>query len=245
MKSATAIRHVQFEDLGAFESVLVGNGYQIRYCDVGIDDLRSPDVANCDLLAVLGAPIGVYEEEKYPFLTDEITLIQRRLNSKRPTIGICLGAQLLARSLGSRVYPGSAKEIGWAPLTLTQAGMRSPIRCFEGVPVLHWHGDTFDLPQGAELLASTAVCLNQAFAFGKTVLAFQFHPEASTTNLERWLIGHAVEISTGGFSAVQLRADSARFGPQSAPAGQQCLWEWLQSLDPVEPTRKDVLDSHA
>jgi GMP synthase (glutamine-hydrolysing) len=245
VKSATAIRHVQFEDLGAFESVLVGNGYQIRYCDVGIDDLRSPDVANCDLLAVLGAPVGVYEEEKYPFLTDEITLIRRRLNSKRPTIGICLGAQLLARSFGSRVCPGSAKEIGWAPLALTRAGMRSPLRCFEGVPVLHWHGDTFDLPQGAELLASTAGCRNQAFAFGKAVLAFQFHPEAAARNFERWLIGHAVEIGTGGFSVEQLRADSARFAPQSAAAGQQCLWEWLQSLDPVEPTRKDVLDSHA
>jgi GMP synthase (glutamine-hydrolysing) len=244
VKSVTAIRHVQFEDLGAFEAVLVANGYEIRYCDAGIDDLRGLAIANCDLLAVLGAPIGVYEDDKYPFLTDEITLIQKRLNSKRPTIGICLGAQLLARSLGSRVYPGLAKEIGWNPLTLTQAGMHSPIRYFQGVPVLHWHGDTFDLPPGAQLLASTAICHNQAFSFGKTVLAFQFHPEASARNFERWLIGHAVEISTGGFSVAQLRADSARFAPQSAPVGQQCLWEWLRSLDPVEPTQEHVLGSH-
>jgi len=244
VKSATAIRHVHFEDLGAFESVLIDSGYEIRYRDVGIDELGSPDVANCDLLVILGAPIGVSEEEKYPFLSDEIRLIQRRLNSPRPILGICLGAQLLARSLGSRVYPGPAKEIGWAPLTLTQAGKHSPIRYLQDVPVLHWHGDTFDLPRGAELLASTAICQNQAFGFGNTVLAFQFHPEASAKNFERWLIGHAVELSTGGLSVAQLRADTARFAPQSAPAGQQCLREWLQSLDQAEPTREGVSGSH-
>ena len=129
------------------------------------------------------------------------------------------------------MYPGSAKEIGWNPLTLTQAGMHTPIRYFQGVPVLHWHGDTFDLPSGAQLLASTAICNNQAFSFGKTVLAFQFHPEASASNFERWLIGHAVEIDgVPGLSVARLREDARRFGTAAGEAGQQCLAEWLATL---------------
>ena len=231
MKTAAAIRHVHFEDLGAFETVLTSSGYQIRYCDVGINDLHSAELTDCDLLVVLGAPIGVYEEDRYPFLTDEIAIIQKRVNFARPLLGICLGAQLFARALGSHVYPGSAKEIGWAPLTLSLAGKHSPMRCLEAVPVLHWHGDTFDLPEGAELLASTTICRNQAFSYGKSLLAFQFHPEASAKHFERWLIGHAAEISSvNGLSVGKLRSDTARFAPESAPLGQQCLREWLQGL---------------
>jgi GMP synthase (glutamine-hydrolysing) len=180
---------------------------------------------------VLGGPIGAYEEEKYPFLLDEIAMIQKRLNFARPALGICLGAQLFARALGARVYPGTAKEIGWAPVTLTSGGKQSPVKCLESVTVLHWHGDTFDLPQGAELLASTAICQNQAFSYGKSALAFQFHPEASAKNFESWLIGHAVEISSvPGLSVTKLRSDTARFAPESAPLGQQCLREWLEGL---------------
>ena len=232
VKTAAAIRHVHFEDLGALESALTGAGYQVQYYEAGIDDLHSRELAGCELLVVLGGPIGAYEEEKYPFLKDELTVIQKRLNFGRPAIGICLGAQLFARALGSRVYAGPGKEIGWAPITLTAAGKQSPLRFLEGVPVLHWHGDTFDLPEGAELLASTSLCRNQAFRYGKSVLAFQFHPEASTKNFERWLIGHAAEISsTTGISVTTLRSETARFAPESAPLGQQCLRQWLTGVD--------------
>src|SRR6266581_690105 len=148
VKTAAAIRHVPFEDLGAFETVLTSSAYRIHYCDAGIDDLRSPQLADCDLLVVLGGPIGAYEEEKYPFLADEIAIIEKRLNFARPALGICLGAQLFARALHARVFPGPAKEIGWAPVTLTPEGKRSPMRFLDRVPVLHWHGDIFDLPEG-------------------------------------------------------------------------------------------------
>src|SRR5262245_27207042 len=108
-------------------------GYDVRYMDVGKSDfvsLRQPD-----LLTILGGPIGVYEEDKYPFLTAEIGFVKERLSANRPTLGICLGAQLIAKALGSRVYPGRAKEIGWKPLTLTQTGaaILEPLR---DMPVL-------------------------------------------------------------------------------------------------------------
>ncbi len=232
MKIAAAIRHVHFEDLGAFEPTLTENDYTIRYYDAGIHDLKLTSLQTHDLLIVLGAPVGVYEEDKYPFLSDEIALIEKRLADNLPTLGICLGAQLLARALGSRVYAGPAKEIGWAPVTLSTAGHSGPTRHLEGIPVLHWHGDTFDLPAGAELLASTTICRNQAFTRARNTIAFQFHPEASRLNFERWLIGHAAEIAgVPGLSVATLRTDTQRFAPTSEVRGQQMLSDWLNQLD--------------
>ena len=178
-KTALAIRHVPFEDLGTLAAVLADHGYAIAYKVAGIDTLAAIDPAGPDLLIVLGGPIGAYEEDAYPFVLDELRLLERRLATDLPTLGICLGAQLMTRALGARVYPGPQKEIGWSPLTLTEAGSRSCLRCLspERTPVLHWHGDTFDLPDGATRLASTEVCENQAFSWGSRALALQFHAE--------------------------------------------------------------------
>ena len=230
-KSAVAIRHVHFEDLGVFESVLRRHGYAVRYCDAGIDDIGGLDPLVPDLLIGLGGPIGAYQERAYPFLAQELVLLERRLAAARPTLGICLGAQLMARALGARVYPAPAKEIGWGELQLSEAGRNGPLRHFTGVPVLHWHGDTFDLPQGAELLASTEICPNQAFGLGHQVLACQFHPEISGRGFERWLVGHAVEIAgVPGISPAALRHDTERLAPQAARRGEACLSEWLAAL---------------
>lgn len=227
-KTAVAIRHVSFEDLGAFGPELAAAGFAVRYCDAGIDDVRA--LPDADLVVVLGGPIGAYEDDLYPFLTEEIALLERRLASGRPTLGICLGAQLMARALGAKVYPGPAKEIGWAPLTLTEAGASSPLRHLGDAPVLHWHGDTFDLPQGAVRLASTALCANQAFARGASALAFQFHPEADGAGFERWLIGHAAEIAQARLSPVALRADTQRLAAEAGARGRRCLRAWLDGL---------------
>ena len=231
MKTSEAIRHVHFEDLAAFAPVLEQSGYAVRYHEAAVDDLGGPELLDCDLLFVLGGPIGAYEEDKYPFLRQELAVIERRLASGRPIMGICLGAQLMARALGSRVYPGPAKEIGWAPVTLTEAGQHGPVRHLQGGPVLHWHGDTFDLPAGAELLASTAICRNQAFACGRNALAFQFHPESMAENLELWFVGHAAEISgVPGLTVNGLRADTRKFAPEAQERGRRCFSEWLAGL---------------
>lgn len=175
---------------------------------------------------VLGGPIGAYEDDKYPFLRAEIALLEQRLYNKQPTLGICLGAQLMARALGARVYPGPAKEIGWAPVTLTKAGRAGALAHLDGVPMLHWHGDTFDLPAGSERLASMEVCSNQAFSLGPNVLAFQFHPEAEGHSFERWLIGHASELAHAKISPQALRADSKRLAAAAGEHGQRCLRKW-------------------
>jgi GMP synthase (glutamine-hydrolysing) len=225
-KTLLAVRHVAFEDLGGFEAPLKDAGYVVRYADMGVDTIA--DFGDPDLLVVLGGPIGVYEDDLYPWLKDEIAHIAARLKAQKPTLGICLGAQLMARALGARVYPGPAKEIGWKSVSVAGDGLLAPLADH---PVLHWHGDTFDLPDGATHLASTDICRNQAYSLGRHGLAFQFHPEAQIAGFERWLIGHACEIAaTPGVTVTGLRADTARLAPAAIAKGQQVLRSWLAQL---------------
>lgn len=231
MPDAFVIRHVHFEDLGAFAAPLDAAGYEIRYHDAGLDSLDPRAAAAADLLVILGGPIGAYEEDAYPFLRDELAAIRARLAARAPTLGICLGGQLMAWALRAGVAPGPAKEIGWAPVALTEAGRLGPLRHLEGVPVLHWHGDAFTCPAGAVSLASTAICPHQAFALGRNALGFQFHPEADGQGFERWLIGHAAEIAAvPGLSVETLREEARRFGPAAGEAGRRCLTEWLEGF---------------
>jgi GMP synthase (glutamine-hydrolysing) len=232
MKRALAIRHVAFEDLGVLPDLLRARGFNPSYHDAGVDRLDDLALAPDDLLIVLGGPIGAYEEDRYPFLADELRLIEQCLRDSVPVVGICLGAQLIARALGARVYPGAAKEIGIAPVTLTAAGLASCLRHLGGADnqVLHWHGDTFDLPVGVARLASTAITPNQAFSVGTRVLALQFHIEADPTQLERWLIGHASELSAAGIDVAALRAQFQDRGPATAAAGAKVVQEWLAAI---------------
>ena len=226
-RTALALRHVYFETLGTFEVELEEAGYTSRYVDVADEEVGAIDPIEPDLLVILGGPIGVYETQSYPFLATELDLIRRRLGAHFPTLGICLGAQLIATILGAKVSPTGVKEIGFAPVELTAAGADGPLRHLGGVPVLHWHGDAFDLPKGAELLATTAIA-NQAFSVGTDVLGIQFHPEADPSrDLEAWLIGHAAELAGAGIDPRQIRSDAREYGPALRDAGRAAFAEWL------------------
>lgn len=231
MKTCMVVRHVAFEDLGGFAPILEAFGFSNRSIEAGIDDFTALDPLADDLLIVLGGPIGVYEVDRYPFLEAEIAFIGRRLQAGRPVIGICLGAQLMAAALGARVYPNPAgKEIGWGCLELTSEGKRE-LAELANVPVLHWHGDTFDLPDGATLLASTTLARHQAFTWGKAALGLQFHPEVTRAGLERWFIGHACEIAAAcGIDVNSLRAETARQGAAVEKKGVELLTSWLQRI---------------
>jgi GMP synthase (glutamine-hydrolysing) len=124
-RSAVALRHVAFEDLGLLAAVMETEGWNVSFCEAAIDDLTHRSIRNADLLIVLGGPIGVYEIDAYPFLKAEIALLEHRLSRTLPTLGICLGAQLMAKALGSRVFAGPVKEIGWGGVKLTKDGMAS------------------------------------------------------------------------------------------------------------------------
>jgi GMP synthase (glutamine-hydrolysing) len=231
-RSAVVLRHVAFEDLGLLEPVLHDAGWNPCYCEASTQDLDDPSIEQADLLIALGGPIGVYETDRFPFLLKEIALLERRLAKDRPTLGICLGGQLMAKALGSRVFPGPTKEIGWGRVELTNAGKASslsPLAEAHAV-VLHWHGDTFDLPDGAVRLASNAVYENQAFAYRGRAMALQFHVEVDPQRLDQWYVGHAVELSAANVSIPDLRAATAAVASQLRTQTTRIFDRWLQHI---------------
>ncbi len=233
-RSCLAVRHVPFEDLGLFAEVLTEKGFSIGYREAPLDDLGAADLRNCDLLVLLGGPIGVYDRDAYPFMNEEIALAETRLGKGKALLGICLGSQVMAAALGAEVYPGNrGKEIGWAPLSLTPSGAASAMAHLapERTRVMHWHGDSFDLPKDATLLASTERYRHQAFSHGKGGLALQFHPEVTAKGLEAWYVGHCCEIgATPGIDVKSLRAAAARYAPSLARQGRAFLDSWLDAI---------------
>ncbi|WP_207770578.1 glutamine amidotransferase [Frankia canadensis] len=229
--SVVAVRHVPFEDLGILGPLLEARGYRARYVDAGVDAITDAELLAADLVIVLGGPVGVGDVCQYPFLGDEIRAVGARLERGRPTLGVCLGAQIIAHALGAEVTPTGRVEIGYSPLTFTPAGQGSVLAALGDGPVLHWHGDQFAIPPGADRLAETPGFPNQAFTAGPSVLGLQFHLEADHTQIERWLIGHAHELATHGLDPRELRADAHRHGPHLAARARAVFHAWLDQID--------------
>jgi len=153
-----------------------------------------PEPRSFHLLILMGGPMSVHDEDAYSFLLKEKKFVRRWVDQGNPTLGICLGAQLIADCLGARVYRGTKEELGWYELMMTEEGKNEPfIRGFPPrFPVFQWHGETFDLPKGAILLATAQDYPHQAFRFGELTYAFQFHLEVTEEMLQTWLSGNGV-----------------------------------------------------
>lgn len=235
-RTALTFRHVHFEDVGTLGPLLGEHGYRVEYLDPGTEAIDVERVDDADLLIVLGGPIGVHDTDSHPFLHAEKEAVARRADLGRPMLGICLGAQLIAEALGAEVRPTGAVEIGYAPLELTTLGLASPLRSLQGVPVLHWHGDAFTIPDGADHLARTPGFPNQAFRT-ETTLALQFHLEADHRTIGRWLIGHAHELQHHGIDPRVIRAQARLHGPRLESASRAAVGAWLDEIEDTTASR--------
>lgn len=227
-KRALIIRHVPYEGVAGFRAPIEAAGYHVDRIDVVDPEFSQGDLSEPDLLIMMGGPMGVYEQDQYPWIRCQLKRLARRLEAGRPTLGVCFGAQMMAAALGGEVYAGPAKEIGFGKVTVHDT--TGPLRHVADVPVLHWHGDTFTLPDNVELLASTDVYPHQAFRRGSNILALQFHAEMGLDpRFEAWLEGSPEGVANAGGEA-KLRADHEALGPGAVAAGQKMIAEWLEGL---------------
>lgn len=231
MKTGLIIRHTPYEGIAGFREPIEAAGYVLDRVDVTDPGFSSLDFDAPDLLLMMGGPMGVYEREAHPWIAHELERLAGRIARGLPTLGVCLGAQMIAAAMGAEVRPGAVKEIGFAPVTLNDPGADSPLRHVAEVPMLHWHGDTFDLPDGVELLASTPSYAHQAFRRGPELLALQFHAEmGEDPRFEAWIENGPAFIAEAGMSPERLRGEHDAHGKAAVAAGKAMITEWLRGL---------------
>jgi len=172
------LQHVPFEGLGSIEVWLQNAGYEIS-CTQFFGSKELPKIEDIDLLVVMGGSMSVNDELEHPWLATEKKFIRSAIRGGKPVLGICLGAQLIANSMGGEVFPNSVKEIGWFPIQAAKEKGNFVFKFPEETEVFHWHGETFDLPNGAIQIAESKGCKNQAFQIGGNVIGLQFHLETT------------------------------------------------------------------
>jgi len=213
------LQHVPFEGPAAIAGWAAIQGMPVSAVRL-YEGEALPELSAFDMLAVMGGPMSVNDEAQYPWLGPELACVRDAIGAGKAVLGVCLGAQMIAKALGANVYPAKQKEIGWFPVERT--ARRHAL--FDGIPAsfmaFHWHGETFDLPAGAVHLAQTAAVPNQAFAAGSRVLGLQFHMEATPASVKDLLNHAGDEIGDGPFEQ----------GPDAIRAGTghcESLWPLL------------------
>mgnify|MGYP006428398015 CR=1 FL=1 len=174
------LQHVPFEGLGCIQSWFLDRDYSISTTRFFEGD-SLPKIEEVDFLVIMGGPMSVNDEAQYPWLQQELEFVRNYVASGKPTLGVCLGAQLIVKAMGAQVYPNDEKEIGWFPIE--GLGEERFAELPDRMTVLHWHGETYDLPKGARLLYSSEVCKNQAFLLGNNVIGLQFHLEMTSASV--------------------------------------------------------------
>jgi GMP synthase (glutamine-hydrolysing) len=243
---ALALQHIACEPPGVYEDVLRERGAAIHRVELDQGEAL-PDWREFDLIVAMGGPMSVNDEAENPWLADEKRLIAEAVRARVPFFGACLGVQLLAASLGARVYPGPKPEIGLLSVSLTEAALGDPL--FAGLPrellTFQWHGDAFDLPAGAELLATSPLYRNQAFRWGRSAYGVQFHLEVSAEMAREWgevpAYADALEQVLGPGSLARLIDELARRADELRTYGRRIFERWLHVSSVIGPARSDEL----
>lgn len=232
MGSVIVLQHVACETLGAIADALELAGVTVEYVRPYLGQSVPQEMGGAAGLIVMGGPMSVYEQEQYPFLRDEIRLIEDALRREQPILGVCLGSQLLAAALGAEVASSGSKEIGWYPITLTSDGMAD--RLLKGVPpsltAFHWHSDIFSLPRGAVSLAASEMTNHQAFRYGRAAYGFLFHMEATGTIIADMVETLADELQDARVEGSQLRAQARHHLPRLSEIGGGVFERWVEML---------------
>lgn len=225
------IQHVAVEGLGLLQRLLTTNGLATRLVPPGAP-LPDAALARHRGVIVLGGPMGVYDAAEYPRLREETELLRAAVAAKLPVLGICLGSQLLAAALGAKVYPGAQKELGWFDVTLEPAARDDAL--FRELPprfkALHWHGDVFDLPEGAALLARSELTAHQAFSYGDCAWGLLFHLEAGPEEVDGMLHAFPDEVRAAGQSAEALLAATRQHAGAASALAATVFQPWLDRV---------------
>jgi GMP synthase (glutamine-hydrolysing) len=245
MRKLLVCQHVPHEILGTLNPLLKRAGFRIRYVNFGRHPDAEPSLERYYGLVVLGGPMSVNDEHRRPHLKTEMKLIEQALQKRIPVLGICLGAQLIAKVLGARVYPNDEKEIGWYDVHATEESKQDPVlgRFRATEKIFQWHGDTFENPAGAAHLAASNLCASQAFRYEPNVYGLQFHLEVDEAMIQRWLtVGeNAKEIAAlgGKIDPETIRAETRNHIQRLSRLSAQAFGEFID-LFPFEKTGRSL-----
>jgi GMP synthase (glutamine-hydrolysing) len=245
MRKLLVFQHVPHEILGTLNPLLKRAGFRIRYVNFGRHPDAEPSLERYYGLVVLGGPMSVNDDHRHPHLTTEMKIIEQALQKGIPVLGICLGAQLIAKVLGARVYSNDEKEIGWYDVHATEESKQDPIlgRFRDTEKIFQWHGDTFEIPRGAAHLAASELCANQAFRYQSNVYGLQFHLEVDEPMIHRWLtVGvNAKEIAAlqGTIDPETIRAETRKHIVNLSRLSAEAFGEFIK-LFPFEKTGRSL-----
>jgi GMP synthase (glutamine-hydrolysing) len=242
MEEVLVFQHDPFEDLGFFAEVLEKQGADYRVLRLFEGEMPAEDWQHIDALIILGGPMSVGEEDQFQFLRWEKRIIRAAIDEAVPILGVCLGAQLIAESLGTKIYHGPVKEIGWSPISITPHGQVDSLLGYlpESATVFQWHGDGFELPQGAIHLASSVHFKTQAFRVGKSIYGLQFHLEVTPTMIERWIDERSKDLALVPYVLPEkILADTHNYASTLKYYGERFLTEFVRRVARARRQGKD------
>ncbi len=228
MKAVSVLQHTACETLGTLEDVLRRNQIRFNYIETHKGNTVPKEMGDASGLIVMGGPMGVYEDTAYPFLRDEMRLIESALKAGVPVLGVCLGSQLLAAVLGAEVKKGERKELGWHEVALTDDAAKDSLfsSATSNFWPFHWHGDVFSLPARAVRLASSQQTVNQAFRYGRNAYGILFHLEVTAAQITQMLVDFADELQQAGGDPREIERQTSAYLPELQSIASGVFGRW-------------------